>query len=95
MRDTSRIAEAFPRHRASGRAVLPAREQVEWARWVWEQHVPSMVTYICLTCGMVRWPCRPYREADALLRGLGLIDLDGRLRALNRPTWWRGGQPTG
>ena len=75
------MTEAFPRKPAP-RHTAPTFKEIEWARRVWQTHVPSRAAdRLCLADGCdAQWPCPPWRRAAPMLERSGLIDLDGRLR---------------
>ena len=77
--DPLRLAEAFPR-RCTPRHLdpTPSDTEIVQAREVMESHVGSMVTYLCLADGCSRrWPCPPYRHAEATLRDGAPLRLEG------------------
>lgn len=51
----------------------PTAEEVAAARRAYDSHVPSMFARQCLAPGCGEWPCRPYREAVAVLRAAGVL----------------------
>jgi len=71
--DPRRIADAFPRRPSPRhRDPEPSTDEIEQAQQVYESHIPSMFTHLCLGCEE-RWACRAYRQAEALLQHAGLL----------------------
>ncbi|MGH3645699.1 MAG: hypothetical protein ACRDTM_00740 [Micromonosporaceae bacterium] len=78
------MSEAFPRRPAPHHRP-PTTAEIAQAQHDFAVHIPSLFTHQCLASGCGRWPCRPYRQAVAVLDRAGLLDVDGQLRDATEP----------
>src|SRR6266545_7379846 len=69
-----RLASEYVRRPSPRPRTEPTEYEITWAWETYEQHIPSRVLHRqCIAAGCGEWPCRPYREASAILQLASLL----------------------